>query len=301
MGRLGIGSAMRTRDSARGGSRDGTAGRPHAAEPDRSPLGLLQRMADRSAPVQRLAVIQAKGAAAEERKDGGLPSGLRAGVESLSGMDVSDVRVHYNSSRPAALQAHAFAQGSDIHVAAGQERHLPHEAWHVVQQRQGRVRPTTSVAGTAVNDDPGLEAEADRMGARALSAQPAPGAGQREEIAGAPAQRAVAQLGRGRQGGGQRRGGQPSGATLSDTQRAHILVGDHNGGGHQFGAGKGKSEFPESWKARDIINAVKNVANNGEIVRRDDNGRLIVQKTVNGVNVRVVVTSRGDIITGYPI
>jgi hypothetical protein len=24
----------------------------------------------------------------------------------------------------------------------GQEQHLPHEAWHVVQQKQGRVKPT---------------------------------------------------------------------------------------------------------------------------------------------------------------
>jgi hypothetical protein len=45
-------------------------------------------------------------------------------------------------SAPGQLQAHAFAQGTDIHIAPGQERHLPHEAWHVVQQRKGRVKPT---------------------------------------------------------------------------------------------------------------------------------------------------------------
>jgi len=51
--------------------------------------------------------------------------------------------VHYNSDKPAQLQAHAYAQGTDIHLASGQEKHLPHEAWHVVQQKQGRVKPTT--------------------------------------------------------------------------------------------------------------------------------------------------------------
>ncbi|HEX9937556.1 MAG TPA: DUF4157 domain-containing protein [Longimicrobium sp.] len=101
---------------------------------------------------------------------GGLPAGLRAGLESLSGHDLSDVRVHYGSARPAQLQAHAYAQGSDIHVAAGQEHHLPHEGWHVIQQRQNRVKPTLSVGGTAVNDDARLEREADVMGERALRA-----------------------------------------------------------------------------------------------------------------------------------
>lgn len=101
----------------------------------------------------------------------GLPDSLKAGVESLSGVSMDQVRVHYNSSRPAQLGAHAYAQGSDIHLATGQEHHLPHEAWHVVQQAQGRVRPTMQMkAGVPVNDDAGLEREADEMGAKALSA-----------------------------------------------------------------------------------------------------------------------------------
>lgn len=98
----------------------------------------------------------------------GMPDALKSGVEALSGMDLSDVRVHANSSQPAQLGAHAYAQGNDIHVAPGQEQHLPHEAWHVVQQRQGRVQPTTQMAGVDVNDDHSLEAEADAMGAKAL-------------------------------------------------------------------------------------------------------------------------------------
>ena len=86
---------------------------------------------------------------------------------------LDNVKVHYNSSKPAAVQALAYTQGTDIHVAPGQEQHLPHEAWHVVQQAQGRVQATTqmkSINGTLVNDDRYLEHEADVMGARAASA-----------------------------------------------------------------------------------------------------------------------------------
>lgn len=100
----------------------------------------------------------------------GLPEQLRSGIESLSGLPMDGVRVHYNSPRPAQLNAQAYAQGHDIHLAPGQERHLPHEAWHVAQQAQGRVRPTQRAAGgAAINDERGLEREADAMGAKALN------------------------------------------------------------------------------------------------------------------------------------
>ncbi|WP_234030544.1 DUF4157 domain-containing protein [Undibacterium sp. 14-3-2] len=111
----------------------------------------------------------ADAAEAPKPNNTGLPDNLKSGVESLSGMSMDHVKVHYNSSQPAQLNAHAYAQGSKIHVAPGQERHLPHEAWHVVQQAQGRVQPTMQMkAGVPVNDDAGLEAEADLMGAKAL-------------------------------------------------------------------------------------------------------------------------------------
>ena len=94
----------------------------------------------------------------------GLPDNLKAGVENLSGYSLDDVRVHYNSPKPAQLQALAYTQGTEIHVAPGQEKHLPHEAWHVVQQVQGRVKPTMQMKGKQINDDEGLEMEADVMG-----------------------------------------------------------------------------------------------------------------------------------------
>jgi len=99
----------------------------------------------------------------------GLPDTLKSGVENLSGLSMDNVRVHYNSGKPAQMQAHAYTQGTDIHVAPGQEKHLPHEAWHVVQQAQGRVQATKQLKGVGLNDDAALEREADVMGARAMS------------------------------------------------------------------------------------------------------------------------------------
>ena len=98
----------------------------------------------------------------------GMPDNLKAGIESLSGFSMDDVRVHYNSSKPATVQALAYTQGTDIHVAPGQEKHLPHEAWHVAQQMAGRVSPTTNINGMPVNDNAALEHEADVMGEMAV-------------------------------------------------------------------------------------------------------------------------------------
>ena len=101
----------------------------------------------------------------------GLPDNLKTGMENLSGMSLDHVKVHYNSPKPATVQAHAYAQGSEIHLASGQEKHLPHELGHVVQQMEGRVKPTTSVNGVAVNDSASLENEATVMGNKALSSE----------------------------------------------------------------------------------------------------------------------------------
>ena len=98
----------------------------------------------------------------------GMPDNLKSGIESLSGFSMDDVRVHYNSSKPATVQALAYTQGTDIHVAPGQEKHLPHEAWHVAQQMAGRVSPTTNINGMPVNDNAALEHEADVMGEKAV-------------------------------------------------------------------------------------------------------------------------------------
>lgn len=98
----------------------------------------------------------------------GLPDNLKSGIEQLSGFSMDDVSVTYNSDKPAQLQALAYAQGSNIHIAPGQEKHLSHEAWHVVQQKQKRVKPTLQMKeGLQLNDNTGLEQEATQMGAKA--------------------------------------------------------------------------------------------------------------------------------------
>lgn len=127
------------------------------------------RSAAERPPVQRVAAPNRTG----------MPDNLKAGVESLSGLSLDHVRVHHNSPQPAQLNAHAYAQGSDIHLAPGQEKHLPHEAWHVVQQAQGRVAPTGNLQRVAVNDDPQLEREADVMGRKAAQFKAPPGPGER--------------------------------------------------------------------------------------------------------------------------
>ena len=145
-------------------------------------LATLQKMADNSPYSQRFAQLKSlanknttpKQPVSQLSRDShSLPDNVKHGVESLSGISMDDVKVHYNSAKPAQLNAHAYAQGTDIHLASGQEKHLPHEAWHVVQQKQGRVQPTTMMkAKVPINDDQGLEKEADVMGARALQMKP---------------------------------------------------------------------------------------------------------------------------------
>lgn len=161
-------------------------------EPLQGKFGTLQLLApeEEELPVQgKFATAQREGLEEEEPLQGkfatspvqreeeapapnrtGMPDNLKSGIENLSGHSLDDVQVHYNSSKPAQLNALAYAQGTDIHVAPGQEQHLPHEAWHVVQQAQGRVQPTMQMNGDIpVNDDVGLETEADVMGAKALN------------------------------------------------------------------------------------------------------------------------------------
>ena len=97
-----------------------------------------------------------------------LPADLVSGLDNLSGIPMDNVHVHYNSAQPKQLAAQAFAQGSEIHLAPGQEKQLPHEAWHVVQQKQGRVKPVIQKKGdVTINDDQALEKEADIMGQKA--------------------------------------------------------------------------------------------------------------------------------------
>ncbi|WP_084617883.1 eCIS core domain-containing protein [Cellvibrio sp. OA-2007] len=138
-------------------------------EPIQGKFEPLQRAAEEEEPLQGKFSSDATAQREQKPNNTGMPDNLKSGIENLSGYSMDDVKVHYNSAKPAQLNAHAYAQGTDIHVAPGQEQHLPHEAWHVVQQKQGRVQPTMQMkAGVPVNDDAGLENEADVMGAKAI-------------------------------------------------------------------------------------------------------------------------------------
>ncbi|UGQ44853.1 eCIS core domain-containing protein [Massilia endophytica] len=156
--------------------------KPLAGLADNRPQAAVQRKlqeaansSPRVAQLHALEGVANSGVAQRAKNHTGLPDNLKSGIERLSGHSMDDVKVHYNSSKPAQLNAHAYAQGRDIHLASGQEKHLAHEAWHVVQQKQGRVKPTMQMKrGTPVNDDKRLEREADVMGAKALQMKPGP-------------------------------------------------------------------------------------------------------------------------------
>lgn len=139
----------------------------HSSLPDR--IMQLQKSIGNQAVLQLMRDNKQDQVFQRKKNETGLPDELKAGLENLSGMDMSDVKVHYQSDKPRQIGALAYAQGTDIHLGPGQEHHLPHEGWHVVQQMQGRVKPTLQMkAGVQINDEFSLEKEADQMGAQAL-------------------------------------------------------------------------------------------------------------------------------------
>jgi hypothetical protein len=151
--------------------------------PQVTQLKAYQEMADRSASPKvqpNKTTLQGNFEPGQKNENmTGLPDGLKTGIENLSGISLDDVRVHYNSGKPGQLHALAYAEGTDIHIAPGQEKHLPHEAWHVVQQKQGRVQPTMELnENVLVNDDKGLEQEAEVMGNKSLQPSGNPYQGQ---------------------------------------------------------------------------------------------------------------------------
>ncbi len=91
-----------------------------------------------------------------------LPEDIQKGAEDLSGQDLSDVRVHYNAAEPARIDAHAYAKGKDIYIAPDQEKHLPHEAWHVVQQKQRGIEEVQAKKKKKKEPSPS-ESEADSV------------------------------------------------------------------------------------------------------------------------------------------
>lgn len=107
-----------------------------------------------------------------------LPEAVQRKMEAFFGADFSDVRI-YQGAQAQSIGAHAFTMGSRIYFAPGQyapdsargQQLLGHELTHVLQQRSGRVRAPAG-GGMVVVNDHALEAEADRMGARAAAYRP---------------------------------------------------------------------------------------------------------------------------------
>lgn len=136
----------------------------------------------RAAVVQRAAAGPADGVAlssdAGKASDGSgspMPAAVQAKMDRAFAADFSAVRIHEGAQAPT-VGALAYTEGSNIHFGPGQYRPdtqsgqelLGHELAHVVQQSQGRVQATTQAkGGIAINDDSGLEREADDLGARA--------------------------------------------------------------------------------------------------------------------------------------
>ena len=106
----------------------------------------------------------------------GMPDEVRSKMENSFGADFSSVNIHRNSDQASNIGALAYTQGNDVHFAPGQynpgstkgQELLGHELTHVVQQRQGKVRPDAEQKkGMNINSDSALEKEADVMGEKA--------------------------------------------------------------------------------------------------------------------------------------
>ncbi|MDB5053994.1 MAG: hypothetical protein JWM44_2044 [Bacilli bacterium] len=140
---------------------------PNAIQRAEIPEEELQMKVD---PNKSAQPVQRKGS------DNKMPEDVQMKMESAFNADFSNVNIH-EGSKATDVGALAYAQGNDIHFAPGQynpesesgQQLLGHELTHVVQQRKGVVKPTTEANGMAINDDPGLENEADQMGKKAAS------------------------------------------------------------------------------------------------------------------------------------
>ena len=75
----------------------------------------------------------------------GIPDNLKASMEYMYGLSLKDVRVYYDSEKPATMGAYAYTEGLNIYIASGQEKYLAHELAHVMQQMNGEVKETVQL------------------------------------------------------------------------------------------------------------------------------------------------------------
>lgn len=99
----------------------------------------------------------------------GIPDALKTSIEALSGLSLDQVKVHYNSDKPELMNAHAYTEGFNIYIAPGQEKHLAHELWHVVQQMRKEVSKEIPLQQNKnANESKNLESSAEKEGQKAL-------------------------------------------------------------------------------------------------------------------------------------
>ena len=84
----------------------------------------------------------------------------------------------------------------------------------------------------------------------------------------------------------------------------HILYGDGTGGGHLWPGLPGKSSFPKEWSKDRILREINEIAQDQTIIgKTQSNGRIVKDKIIDGVNVRVVVepaVKGGKVVTSFP-
>lgn len=149
-----------------------TAQRIEEEEPLQRKFDPLQRVEEDQPVKGKFETTQLAEAPMEKHNNTGLPDNLKSGIESLSGLSMDSVRVHYNSSQPTQLNALAYVQGNDIHVAPGQAIHMPHEA--MPEHTPDMVRDHPPAQKKAKHDDPtepATEQVEEVMGGRAQPPQ----------------------------------------------------------------------------------------------------------------------------------
>jgi hypothetical protein len=100
-----------------------------------------------------------------------LPKSVLQKMEKVFNTRFKDVKIHTERREAETIGAFAFTMGNDIYFASGRynpyslngQKLLAHELTHVIQQKSARVF-TPKGEGLFVINNPGLEAEAERMG-----------------------------------------------------------------------------------------------------------------------------------------
>ena len=149
-----------------------TAGIPTAALRPPDILALQRTVGNRA--VQRM-LVQRVEEEDPRRRGTGLPDNLKSGVESLSGMAMDGVKVHYDSALSTEFGRQAFTQGNEIHLGRPYEEDLiPHEGWHRARREMGRIKPTMQLKLAVGPANDHYEREADRVASSVMSDSAAP-------------------------------------------------------------------------------------------------------------------------------